>query len=85
MKERYNLTVLLLQLILQLIYFFTYFYLLILIFLVTLGLLAMRRLSLVAVGRGYSSFWWVGFSVNWFLLWSTASGSAGFSSYGTQA
>ena len=45
-----------------------------------------RGLSLVAVSRGYSSLWCVGFSLWWLLLLrSTGSRRAGFSSCGSQA
>ena len=46
----------------------------------------MRGVSLVAVSRGYSSFWRTGFSLRW-LLWlqSTGSRCAGFSSCGLRA
>ena len=37
-------------------------------FLAVLGLLTARRLSLVAAGRGYSSLWYAGFSLQWLLL-----------------
>ena len=44
-------------------------------------LVAVRRLSLVAVSRGYSSLWCAGFSLRWFLLlWSMGLRRAGFSS-----
>ena len=47
---------------------------------------AVRRLSLVAVSRGYSSLWCAGFSSPWLLLlWSMGSRCAGFSSCGTWA
>ena len=47
---------------------------------------ATRRLSLVAVNRGYSSLQCAGFSLSWLLLLrSTGSRLAGFSSCGTQA
>ena len=48
--------------------------------------IAVHGLSLVAVSRGYSSLWYVGFSLWWLLLlWSMGSRCAGFSSCGTQA
>ena len=47
---------------------------------------AEHGLSLVAVSRGYSSLWCVGFSLRWLLLfWSTGSRHAGFSSCGSRA
>ena len=47
---------------------------------------AVCRLSLVAVSRGYSSLWCAGFSLSWLLLLrSTGSRRAGFSSCGTWA
>ena len=47
---------------------------------------AVRRLSLVAVSRGYSSLQCAGFSLQWLLLlWITGSRCAGFSSCGTWA
>ena len=50
------------------------------------GSLLLRRLSLVAVSRGYSSLRWAGFSLQWLLLLrSTGSRHAGFSSCGSQA
>ena len=56
------------------------------LFMAVLGLVAARRLSLVAVSRGYSSLWCVGFSLQWLLLlWSTGSRYADFSSCGSQA
>ena len=48
--------------------------------------IAVGRLSLVAVSRGYSSLQCVGFSLRWLLLlWSTGSRHAGFSSCGLRA
>ena len=48
--------------------------------------LAARRLSLVAVSGGYSLLWCAGFSLSWlFLLQSTGSRRAGFSSCGAHA
>ena len=42
-------------------------------------------LPLVAVSGGYSSFWCMGFSLQWLLLlWSMASRHMGFSSCGSQ-
>ena len=47
---------------------------------------AARRLSLVAVSRGYSSLRCMGFSLWWLLLlWSMGSRCVGFSSCGTWA
>ena len=47
---------------------------------------AVRRLSLVAASRGYSSLWFTGFSLRWLLLLrSMGSRHAGFSSCGTRA
>ena len=47
---------------------------------------AVRRLSLVAVSRGYSSLRCAGFSLRWLLLLrSTGSRRAGFSSCSTRA
>ena len=47
---------------------------------------AVRRLSLVALSRGYSLLRCVGFSLWWLLLlWSTGFRHAGFSSCGTWA
>ena len=47
---------------------------------------AVRRLSLVAVSRGYSSLRCSGFSLQWLLLlWSTGFRRAGFSSCGSWA
>ena len=44
-----------------------------------------RRLSLVAASGGYSSLWYVGFSLQWLLLlWSIGSRHMGFSSCRTQ-
>ena len=46
----------------------------------------MRRLSLVAASRGYSSLWCTGFSLRWLLLLrSIGSRSTGFSSCGTRS
>ena len=46
---------------------------------------AARRLSLVAVSRGYCSLWCAGFSLQWLLLlWSTGSRCAAFSSCSTR-
>ena len=48
--------------------------------------IAARRLSLVVSSGGYSSLWFVGFSLQWLLLLqSTGSRHAGFSSCGTRA
>ena len=47
---------------------------------------AARGLSLVAASGGYSSLWYVSFSLRWLLLlWSTGSRHMGFSSCGMQA
>ena len=47
---------------------------------------AVHRLSLVAVSRGYSSLWSMGFSLPWLLLLqSTGSRCTGFSSCGARA
>ena len=47
---------------------------------------AVCRLSLVVVSRGYSSLWSAGFSLRWLpLLWSVSSRHAGFSSCGSWA
>ena len=49
-------------------------------------LVAARRLSLVVVSRGYSLLWCTGFSLRWlFLLRSTGSRHAGFTSCGSRA
>ena len=58
------------------IYLFIYFWL-------RWVFVAARRLSLVAVSRGYSSLWFVGFSLQWLLLLrSMGSRHVGFSSCG---
>ena len=47
---------------------------------------AVRRLSLVAASKSYSSLRCAGFSLRWLpLLWSTGSRRVGFSSCGTRA
>ena len=59
------------QLFLTFIYLFIYFWL-------RWVFVAVRRLSLVAVSRGYSCLWCAGFSLQWLLLlWSTGSRHAG--------
>ena len=57
------------------------------LFLAVLGLVAARRLCLVAASGGCSSLWCVGFSSRWLLLLrSTGSRrAAGFSSCGSRA
>ena len=60
------------------IYLFIYFWL-------CWVFVAARRLSLVAVSRGYSSLWCTGFSLRWLLLRSTGSRHVGFSSCSTRA
>ena len=47
---------------------------------------ALCRLSLVVASGGYSSLWYVGFSLWWLFLWqSTGSRHVGFGNYSTQA
>ena len=66
-------------------FFLNLFNLFIYLFLAALGLRCCRRLSLVAVSEGYSSFWCAGFSLRWLLLFrSTGSRCTGFSSCGTR-
>ena len=67
--------------------FFLNFIYLFIYLLAALGLrCCVRAFSLVAVSRGYSSLWCMGFSLWWLLLlWSTGSRRAGFSSCGLQA
>ena len=53
---------------------------------VVLGLFSVHRLSQVVVSRVYSSLWWIGFSLQWLLLfWSMGSRYMGFSSCGLWA
>ena len=55
------------------------------LFLAALGLCWALGLSLFAVSGGYSSLWFMGFSLRWLLLlWSTGSRSAGSSNCGAQ-
>ena len=68
-----------------LIAFFNYYFLFIYVWLHWV-FVAARRLSLVVVSGGYSSFWCAGFSLWWLLLLqSTGSRHMGFSSCGTWA
>ena len=61
-------------------------FLLICVYLVPLGRLAVHGLSLVAASRGYSLLQWTGSSLQRLLsLQSTGSRQAGFRSHGTQA
>ena len=47
--------------------------------------IAAHGLSLAAVSGGYSSWWCVGFSLGWLLLWSTGSKCTGLRSCSTWA
>ena len=58
--------------------YFIYFWLL-------WAFVASCRLSLVALSWGYSSLWYLVFSLWWILLWSTGSRCASFSICSTQA
>ena len=56
------------------------------LFLAVLGLHSCEGFSLVVVSEGYSSLWWVSFSLQWLpLLCSTCSGCTGFSSCSSRA
>ena len=68
------------------VFSFSYLLIYLLLFWLRWVFIAARRLSLVAMSRGYSLFQCVGFSLRWLLLLrSTGSRHAGFSSCGTQA
>ena len=65
---------------------FLHLFILFVYFWLCLFFVAVLRLSLVVASGGYSSLWYMGFSLQWLLLlWSTGSRCLGFSSCGTWA